>query len=66
MSKTKLTASEWELVKNAHYWVNRALTEADGRAPFFVRLPQTTRPVGTAEDGTNAVCAFSPVRDDRH
>ena len=41
MSKTKLTASEWELVKNAHYWVNRALTEADGRAPFFVRLHES-------------------------
>jgi len=41
MSKTKLTASEWELVKNAPYWVNRALTEADGRAPFFVRLHES-------------------------
>lgn len=36
MSKEKLTASEWELVKNAPYWVNHALAEADGRVPFLV------------------------------
>ncbi len=37
MSKAKLTASEWELIKNAPYWVNQALSEADGRVPFLVR-----------------------------
>ena len=36
MSKEKLTASEWELVKNAPYWVNHALAEAAGRVPFLV------------------------------
>lgn len=37
MSKTKLTASEWELVRNAPYWVNQALAAADGKVPFFTR-----------------------------
>lgn len=37
MSKAKLTASEWELVKNAPYWVNQMLAEADGRVSFFIR-----------------------------
>lgn len=37
MSKTKLTASEWELVKNAPYWVNQALAAADGKVAFFTR-----------------------------
>jgi hypothetical protein len=35
MSKAKLTASEWELVKDAPYWVNAALAAADGRVAFF-------------------------------
>lgn len=37
MSKTKLTASDWELVKNAPYWVNQMLAEADGRVSFFTK-----------------------------
>lgn len=37
MSKAKLTASEWELVKDAPYWVNQVLAEADGRVSFFTR-----------------------------
>ncbi|MBP6015670.1 MAG: LysM peptidoglycan-binding domain-containing protein [Candidatus Promineofilum sp.] len=37
MSKTKLTASDWELVKNAPYWVNQILAQADGRVSFFAR-----------------------------
>ena len=37
MSKAKLTASEWELVKNAPYWVNQVLAEADGRVSFFTK-----------------------------
>lgn len=37
MSKEKLTAAEWEMVKNAPFWVNRALTAADGRVAFFAR-----------------------------
>ena len=37
MSKAKLTASEWELVRNAPYWVNQVLAEADGRVSFFTR-----------------------------
>jgi hypothetical protein len=34
MSKAKLSASEWELVKDAPYWVNAALAAADGRVAF--------------------------------
>jgi hypothetical protein len=37
MSKTKLTATEWEMVKDAPFWVNRALNAADGRVAFFAR-----------------------------
>lgn len=37
MSKEKLTASEWELVKNAPFWVNAALSAADGKVSFFTR-----------------------------
>jgi len=37
MSKEKLSASEWEMVKYAPYWVNQALAEADGRVSFFTK-----------------------------
>lgn len=37
MSKEKLTAAEWELVRNSPFWVNRALTAADGRVAFFAK-----------------------------
>lgn len=37
MSKAKLSSAEWELVKDAPYWVNQALAAADGRAPFLTR-----------------------------
>ena len=37
MSKTKLTASDWEIVKNAPYWVNQMLAEADGHVSFFTK-----------------------------
>lgn len=37
MSKAKLSASEWELVKDAPFWVNRALSAADGRVAFFAK-----------------------------
>lgn len=37
MSKAKLSASEWELVRNAPYWVNQALAEADGRQSLLAR-----------------------------
>jgi LysM repeat protein len=35
MSKAKLSASEWELVRDAPYWVNAALAAADGRVAFI-------------------------------
>ena len=37
MSKAKLSANDWEMVKDAPFWVNRALAEADGRVSFFTR-----------------------------
>lgn len=37
MSKAKLSTAEWELVRNAPYWVNRALAEADGRQSLLAR-----------------------------
>jgi colicin import membrane protein len=37
MSKAKLSATEWELVKDAPYWVNAALTAADGRVALIVK-----------------------------
>lgn len=37
MSKGKLTAAEWDLVKDAPFWVNRALNAADGRVAIFGR-----------------------------
>lgn len=37
MSKTKLTAAEWQMVKDAPFWVNRVLTAADGRVAFFAK-----------------------------
>jgi nucleoid-associated protein YgaU len=37
MSKEKLTTSEWELVRNAPFWVNRAVSAADGRVAFFAK-----------------------------
>lgn len=37
MSKTKLSAAEWKLVKDAPYWVNAALAAADGKVSFFTR-----------------------------
>lgn len=37
MSKEKLSASEWEMVKYAPNWVNQALAEADGRVAFFTK-----------------------------
>ncbi len=35
MSKTKLSASEWELVKDAPYWVNAAMAAAEGRVSLL-------------------------------
>lgn len=35
MSKEKFTASEWELIKDAPFWVNAALSASDGRFGFF-------------------------------
>lgn len=37
MSKDKLTASEWEMVRNAPFWVNRAVSAADGNVAFFAK-----------------------------
>ena len=37
MSKTKLTASDWEVVKDAPFWVNQALAKADGRVSFLTK-----------------------------
>lgn len=37
MSKSKLSASEWELVKDAPFWVNAALSAADGRVALIVK-----------------------------
>ena len=37
MSKDKFTAAEWELVKDAPYWVYAALAAADGKVSFFTR-----------------------------
>src|SRR5690606_36010472 len=37
MSKTRLTASEGELVKDAPFWVNQALAKADGRVSFLTK-----------------------------
>ena len=37
MSKAKLSATEWELVKDAPNWVNAALAAADGRVSFFTK-----------------------------
>jgi LysM repeat protein len=37
MSKSKLSATEWELVKDAPFWVNAALSAADGRVALMVK-----------------------------
>ena len=37
MSKGKLTAAEWEMVKDAPFWVNRILNAADNRVAIFGR-----------------------------
>lgn len=37
MSKGKLTAAEWEMVKDAPFWVNRVLNAADNRVAIFGR-----------------------------
>jgi len=37
MSKEKLSPSDWELVRNAPYWVNQALAEADGKVSFILK-----------------------------
>lgn len=37
MSKAKLSASEWNLVKDAPFWVNAALSAADGRVALIVK-----------------------------
>lgn len=37
MSKDKFTATEWEMVKDAPYWVYAALAAADGKVSFFTR-----------------------------
>lgn len=37
MSKDKFSAAEWELVKDAPYWVYAALAAADGKVSFFTR-----------------------------
>lgn len=37
MSKSKLSANEWELVKDAPFWVNAALSAADGRVALIVK-----------------------------
>ncbi|HNS38773.1 MAG TPA: LysM peptidoglycan-binding domain-containing protein [Promineifilum sp.] len=38
MSKDKLTASDWELVRNTPYWVNQVLAAADGRVSFILKM----------------------------
>lgn len=35
MSKSKFSASEWKLVKDAPYWVYQALSKADGAVPVI-------------------------------
>jgi nucleoid-associated protein YgaU len=37
MSKDKLTAGEWELVRNAPFWVNQALSTANNGLAFFAK-----------------------------
>lgn len=37
MSKAKLSATDWELVKDAPYWVNAAMSAADGRVALIVK-----------------------------
>ncbi|WP_420629112.1 LysM peptidoglycan-binding domain-containing protein [Candidatus Leptofilum sp.] len=37
MSKAKLSATEWNLVKDAPFWVNAALAAADGRVALIVK-----------------------------
>ncbi|MCP4417742.1 MAG: hypothetical protein GY805_14050, partial [Chloroflexi bacterium] len=37
MSKSKLSATEWDLVKDAPFWVNAALSAADGRVALITR-----------------------------
>jgi hypothetical protein len=37
MSKSKLSASEWELVKDAPFWVNAIMSAADGRVALIVK-----------------------------
>ena len=37
MSKSKLSASEWGLVKDAPFWVNAMLSAADGRVALLVK-----------------------------
>lgn len=37
MSKAKLSSSEWQLVKDAPYWVNAALEAAEGRTALLTK-----------------------------
>ncbi|WP_420640983.1 LysM peptidoglycan-binding domain-containing protein [Candidatus Leptofilum sp.] len=37
MSKAKLSSTEWDLVKDAPFWVNAALAAADGRVALIVK-----------------------------
>ena len=37
MSKSKLSTAEWELVKDAPFWVNAIMTAADGRVALIVK-----------------------------
>lgn len=50
MSKAKLSATEWELVKDAPFWVNAALSAADGRVGLIVQRKEAKALTSAMED----------------
>jgi colicin import membrane protein len=50
MSKAKLSATEWELVKDAPFWVNAALSAADGRVALLVKRKEAKTLTQAMED----------------
>jgi nucleoid-associated protein YgaU len=60
MSKTKLSSSEWQLVKDAPYWVNAALEAAEGRSALLTKRRES-KALEKAVNGYNSENAL--VRD---
>ena len=63
MSKSKLSTSEWALVKDAPFWVNAALSAADGRVALLTKRKEAKALTKAIDDYKSSNPLISDVKN---